>query len=342
MKFSISNILLISFLVLLVTSCFKDEDEIITLPPRMPGDPKIATLDESIYDHQVYFNLSNDAVVAMNGILDWDLGFEASENGWHIILNPSTMSRAVSRGTDWDAVTSTGGIPFDDWKWDKSDGNMDSTAIGNWISFETDPPTFTNDVYIIDRGYDADASMLGHKKVQFTNFENNTYHFRVADLNGDNEFSASVTKDTSVNFVAFSFENGGETVVLEPNKNDWHIVFTAYTGITMLSGEPFPYFVRGVLLNPNHIQAVLDTTHLFGDFTYELVQTFDYDSAMDVIGHEWKYPVGDPMVGITYVCDTLLQFVVKTRESDYYKLRFLDFYNSTGDKGYITFEYQRL
>ena len=35
-------------------------------------------------------------------------------------------------------------------------------------------------------------------------------------------------------------------------------------------------------------------------------------------------------------------YVLKTSIGYYYKLRFIDFYNSTGEKGYPTFEFLRL
>jgi hypothetical protein len=37
-----------------------------------------------------------------------------------------------------------------------------------------------------------------------------------------------------------------------------------------------------------------------------------------------------------------LNYVVLDREGYFYKLRFISFYNNSGEKGYPTFEFQRL
>ena len=56
----------------------------------------------------------------------------------------------------------------------------------------------------------------------------------------------------------------------------------------------------------------------------------------DVVGYEWKrYELGD------YITKTWYTYLIKTGESDYYKLRFIDF-KKNGVRGYPTFEYYKL
>ena len=64
---------------------------------------------------------------------------------------------------------------------------------------------------------------------------------------------------------------------------------------------------------------------------------------MDTIGHLWKsvYVNMETMESV-YTCDTSRNHIIKTREGDYFKLRFLSFYNGLGEKGYTTIEFQKL
>jgi hypothetical protein len=331
--------------VLLLSSCLKDEDKIITLTPRLPGDPELYLMQSSIYNSQVYFDLVTNETVATNNKLDWDLGFEASDTGWHIILNASLRMRVAGLTIDFENITAPGGVEASLWHWDKSDGNLDSTAIGNWIDFSTNPPEIAYLTYVVDRGFDEFGNSLGYRKFQLLNYETTRYQIRFADMNGSNESTVWVEKDNSVHFVSFSFKNGGETLIHEPPKDDWQLLFTQYTGVTYdLMNNPHPYFVQGVLINHRSgVQAVVDTVSLFADIDYAMALGLEYSSAMDTIGHLWKDVYVDlETLESIYTCDTTRNQIIKLPNGDYYKLRFLDFYNGYGIKGYTSIEHQKL
>ena len=114
-----------------LSSCFK-EDEMI--PAHDPGDVIEAEVAlGELYTQQVYFNLSDSSTVASNNKDDWDLAFESTEEGWHIFLNTSCFMWAGATGiTDFEASIDTTGL---NWKYDPSDGNPDSTAIGQYFFF---------------------------------------------------------------------------------------------------------------------------------------------------------------------------------------------------------------
>ena len=144
-------------LILLMTSCFKEDERI---PPHDPGD----VITESIeltrdYRYQVYYDLGSSQVISSNLKKEWDLGFECSPEGWHILLNTSSFMVAAATGSDdFNAPIDTTGF---DWRVDKSDGNLDSTAIGNWFTW-SEPDSnkiYTNEVYVIDRGYDEAGNL---------------------------------------------------------------------------------------------------------------------------------------------------------------------------------------
>lgn len=341
-RIHLKNILFL--IILLFSSCFKDEDVKLELPPRLPGDPQLHLMQNSIYNSQAYFNLETNETTAMNDKMAWDLGFEASDTGWHIILNAAKRMQVAGLAIDFENITSQSAVESDQWLWDKSDGNLDSTGVGNWIDFSADIPIPIR-TYVVDRGFDEFGNRVGYQKFQMLSFDGSQYQIRFAEMNGDNENTVWVEKDHSVNFVAFSFNNGGESMILEPAKNNWHLLLSQYTGITYdLLGDPYPYFVQGVLINRhNGVRAMVDTSLLFNEFDYDLVQTYEYSSSMDTIGHLWKDVYVDmETLESLYICDTTRNHIIKTAEGTYYKLRFLDFYNGDGLKGYTSFEYQKL
>jgi hypothetical protein len=131
--------------IILLTSCFKEDDKIV---PHDPGDVKTQVIElTKDYRYQVYFDLSSEKIISTNLKTEWDLGFECSEKGWHIILNTSNFMLAAKSGlTDFDQPVDTVGYK---WNFDVSTGDPDSTAIGQWFEFSSPDSvkTYSNEVY---------------------------------------------------------------------------------------------------------------------------------------------------------------------------------------------------
>ncbi len=321
-------------LVFLMTSCFEDD---IRVAPHEQGNLTVGTVEMTEnYKYQVYFDLETNETVKHNLLSDWDLGFESADSGWHVILNTSKMMLAGnSMSTDFEAVKSSSGLKM---TYDKSDGKPDSTAIGNWYNLTEGNPESKNLVYVIDRGTDEDYNTVGKKKIVLGFQDKNTFTVRYADLNGNNEQTATIRKDTTKNFVCFSFENG--LADIEPNKNDWDLLFTKYSTLLYTdAGEPYPYLVTGVLTNPYRIEATRDSLHTFENINLEIAESITLYPERDIIGYYWK--VYDFDNGMYSVLPERI-FVIKDTKGFYYKLRFIDYYNSTGEQGFPTFEFLRL
>jgi hypothetical protein len=337
----VNSIALLIF-TLLLSACFK-EDEKIT--PHDPGDVKTQTIElTKDYRYQVYFDLSSEKIVSTNLKTEWDLGFECSENGWHIILNTSNFMIAAKSGqTDFSLPIDTVGYK---WNFDVSSGNPDSTAIGNWVEFHSpdSSKSYSNEVYVINRGYDEAGNLRGFRKIEFLVLENDTYAFRYANLDGTGENTFSVTKDPTINYIYFSFDGGGKQLVLEPPKYDWDLVFTQYTTLLFTdAGEPYPYLVTGVLSNTSTIEVAQDSLYDFSSISLNIADNLIYSRNLDQIGYDWKDIVGDVNTGnVSYVIVEGRNYIIRDNAGFYYKLRFVSFYNNNGDKGYPTFEYQRL
>lgn len=316
------------------TSCFEEDEMVI---PHETGDLTVGEVElTETYKYQVFYDFETNKTVKQNLISEWDLGFETSDSGWHIILNTSKMMLAGNTGkTDFESVKNNNGATMN---FDPSHGILDSTAIGKWYNISAGKPVSKEYVYVIDRGTDEEYNTLGEKKVKFGLQDEKNYVLRFANLNGSDDKTVIIPKDTSVNFVCFSFEKG--IVEIEPDKNNWDLQFGKYSTLLFTDvGDPYPYLVTGVLLNPHKTLAAADTLRKFDEINFEIAESQKFVNQKDIIGYEWKeYDFDNGMY--TVLPEKI--YILKNRFGYFYKLRFIDYYNSTGEQGYPTFEFLRL
>lgn len=310
-------------MVIILCSCHKDE---IPIPPHEAGDATEVQVEMGqTYKNQLFFSLGNNQIISSNDKAIWNLAFESSENGWHVLLN-SANGMAVHRSDlNFDEIIDENGL---DWHhWDTQTGNLDSTAIGNW--------QLDNKLYIIDLGHDDQGIPLGFKKLIIQSVDAQSYELRYGDINEVTPHSYTLLKNTNNVLTYFSFESG--SIQIAPSNSEWDIVFTQYTHLFTNPDEA--YVVTGVLLNRYNTTATIITDKEFNAINYEDVVGLDYTSNLDVIGYSWK--VYDFNLSI-YAVDPNITYVIKSSEGIYYKLHFIDFYNSQGIKGYPKFEVQAL
>ena len=327
-------LLYLSGVLLILSSCFKEDD-----PLPAPSIQTTTIEMNEYYLYQVYFDLNRNLEVARNEKNDWDLGFESGDSTWHIVLNTSAFMYAANTGEkDFGAVTDTTGLI---WKYDKSDGNPDSTAIGNWLSFSSGDTIYTNYVYVLNRGYDHLGNLRGLRKVVFTNVDLDTYSFKYADLNGENYNEFVIEKTDLVNNVHFSFEEEGHQINFEPATLSWDILFTQYTTLLYTDeGDPYPYLVTGVLTNYNLVDIAIDTTQEFDNIDINFATSLSFSKNKDAIGYDWKDLQGDVNSGnVYYEIVEGRNYIIRNRFGLYAKLRFISFYNNEGKKGYPSFQY---
>ncbi|GAB5417659.1 MAG: hypothetical protein Crog4KO_26450 [Crocinitomicaceae bacterium] len=302
----------------LLTSCLKEE-----IPVNHPtaGSTIINSFDMGVdYRYNAYYDFETNSFVKEHLKTDWDIGFETGANGWRLVLNTSkAMAAAESQASSFATTTDTIGAI---WRHDASSWNLDSTAIGDWQSY--------NGVYIIDRGYSYDGTHTGFRKFEIQSVDADYYTVRYAALDGSDESTVQIPKsDDSYNFTFYSFETNN-VADIEPQKADWDIVFRQYTHI--FDGHT-PYLVNGILSNSNTVEVAEVFHKTFEDVIFEDITTAEFSSANDIIGYDWK-----TFTGNEFEIHPEQVYIVKTTEGLYYKLRFIDFYNSQGDKGTPTFE----
>jgi len=323
-----------------VSACMDDlkEDDILD-PVPMPEGIKVGSADlGSNYMNQVYYSLEENRAVKTNTLYTFDLAFESSPGGWHILLNSSRFMYAGNSGKkDLDSVTSQAGIVMN---FDNSKGLADSTAFGNWAKFENNDTISEGWVYVIDMGLDINGNPMGYKKVKLGDLENGIYQITFANLNGSDAGSFLIPKKPGMNLTGFAFENGGALIDIEPPNTSYDIFIGQYTTMLYSGSDPYPYLVRGVLLNRSLTYALEYEGELtFNDLDFDDVSSLSLSQVNDIIGHEWKYYNLEEGF---YRVETDKIYIIRNQHGIWYKLHFISFYNQNGEVGYPKFEFMKL
>lgn len=333
------QLIYISILAILLTSCFK-EDEMV--PKHDPGDVIVDTVAMTqFYDYQLYYSLLNSNVISLNERKIFDFNFECLDTSTVIRLNTANFALiAESDFKTFDKVIDTVGL---EWHFDKSDGDVDSLAINNWISINGNDTTYSDKVWVLNRGLSPLGVALGLRKIKFTKFENNTFYFTFCNMDNSDLQEVSVSKDSDYDYVQYSLLNGGEIIQTEPMRNTWDLLFSQYTTLLYTNeGLAYPYIVNGVLQSKGS-KIAIDSSMNFEEIVLSDTLGLEFSTKYDAIGYNWKRIEGDVETGnYQYVARTEWNYIIRDNNSFYYKLRFIGFYNKVGVKGYPSFEYARL
>lgn len=336
MNIKISAILL--FLSFALVSCFEEDQAV---PPYVPPeDVETVNIDKSIYNNQIYFDFSSGTIISENLNSEWVLAFDCMESAHNIWVNSAGLwGLAHTKSKDMSAdFSSEKGLT---WISDKSDGNPDSTAVGDWLAYKDDQAQISREVMLLGQ-YDG-ISYEVQKKVQFLHVDQEHYIFLVADPAESIPDTVELQKNTLFNKLYYSFDNH-EIKELEPPKSDWDMLFTQYFTILFTDdGIPTSYYVRGVWQNKHGIQTALDTITAFTEMDALKALDQEFFTHQDAIGHDWKdVEVDEGTNSAVYFVRPGYTYILRDGAMGLYKFRFTSFYNQSGEKGYPSFEYSRL
>jgi hypothetical protein len=320
-----------TFLLLLLQSCFREDEKV----KPFPGE--ITTITDSVQTYQSYFDFESGAIISVNPLNDWQLGFECGTNGWHIITNS---------GADWfiynTGLTTTNNslqMPVSlSGLYDTQGMWPEGTAAGNWVEFSSEGKVYTNNIYMLGRYTDGVFKQV--KQIIFRQVTDSSYLFQYEDNSVTD--SVLVSKKNDYNFVYYNFINR-QQVEPEPMKTRYDIVFTSYFDLATLFGQTIPYHVGGVLMNVWNTMAVVDSSLNYAGITIETVAGLNFTNRHDIPGYRWKQVSVDITGGgtATYDVKTGYNYIFKTAQGNYFKMRFLS-YTLDGRSGFPRFEYLRL
>ncbi len=316
------SLTVITLTLLAFTSCKKDE---LPVSPPDKGDVITASVEMTpSYKYQLYFDLGTNSLKGQNPKTDWDLGFACGADENHVVLNTSKMMFAAAiTDRTFEEITDTSGYGVAK-KTDDPNGDPALTAFAQ------------GDLFIVNKGVSETGTQLGFFKIRILSVDISKFEVRIAKLDGSQEALVNIPKHPDYNYTFLNWNNSPEIVSIEPPKSDWDLQFTQYTHL-FYEPEYTPYLVTGCLLNSSNTNAILVSDRSFESVDLAYAQGLLLSPDRNEIGYNWK-----EFDGTQYTVDSELTYVIRDNEGYFYKLRFIDFYNNQGEKGYPRFEFQQL
>lgn len=242
---------------------------------------------------QIYFNLEKRQVVAQNGVYDWDLAFDCREGKFSILLNSAkAMAAFNTKIKNFEHKFITQQYP---WRFDHPCGDLDQTCIGEWGDFSFANPQSYSEVYLINLGLYGRKTPIGFRKIQVIKYQDSSYIFQFANLNGMRGVQDTIKKDPRYNFVYYSFQNGGEQVEIEPQKDDWDIMVSPYVDETRPLG-PFDIPINekyalfdGISQNRYKRRVATDSSAGMDEINYFDLNQYIWTANTNEIGNTWNW-----------------------------------------------------
>ncbi|NPA37737.1 MAG: hypothetical protein GXO47_12910 [Chlorobi bacterium] len=339
MKSKLKNLIIAAAMIISASAC-NDEDTDFVIPK---GENNEVNIQNSVYTHQTYYDLSTNNVVLTVENTDWDLEVETSGEMKIIKLNPANSYRVFK--TSSKDITEDITIPDEaDWRYDDPSGDINDFAFSDWED---------NDVYVIAKkviSYDPTAPSISvFARISFSH-QNGGIELNWV-LEGENDINSSLlpSTDQAHPYTWFSFDTKGEAAVQPPAPDSYDLIITTYTDEIEDGDVTFDMEVRGVLINiENNTSSYRyepgeatdeEYIEIFNNITKDDIDITEFDDDADEIGYEWKEFNRNSM---SYEIDKSNMYFIKDGDGNYYKLRFTNFYDSTGEKGYISFTYALL
>lgn len=270
------------------------------------------------YANQVWYSLENDEQgnAPKN---NWDIAFDASGYGTSVHINSVTgtglWKYPVADTAGWSTLDTAGlstwpNVYNSDTSWalgafDKGMNLSNPFDLGWGIYNPVTHIVSGDSLFVIKL---ANGS---YKKLRMEALNAGVYSFTYADLNGNNQQTASLSKTnyTGKNFGYYSLQNNAP-LDREPLSANWDLVFTQYT--TFL---PQAYSVTGILHNAGvttaHAEPVANAA------TYVSWPSHPFNSVINEIGYDWKtftssWAIDDSLVYFVQTVDGAVWKVIPT------------------------------
>ena len=293
--------------VLSLAACFPKEDA-ITPTPRVN---KSVELDAGEYKNTVaFYSLDESKVIAEASPMDWD--FYVDENV--IRLNYFRSMRVARFDDTWDKLEDTAALTFRYLTYDHEE------TLTQWELIE-------NQIYVVDYGMDNSFAPIGLTSVRFE---------RTAD--GVKIWHNAIGSDfevfEDVNQSSFYYNLREKNLLDLPTEREYDIAFGKYTDLVTVDNITQDYLIYGVIQGK--------TLCYEEEIPFEDVQEDRFDLILpttdkDVIGWDWK---NFNLASGGYEIVTNKTYVIASNAGFIYKLRFVNFYNSSGKSGHPTFEWE--
>ena len=357
--------LFLSFALLTLGSCSKDEDEttllVDTTASASNGAIKQPAVGGANQPNQVFLDLSTENSTAVNRA-SWDFGFSTGSD-FRVTINGAlkmavkqlaTTDITLPQTSDANVSVGAGSTLANNGYCDNPTGVLAGAGLGIGTAIaEISATDADNKVYLVNLGYaistvtpgvgsvSIDGDARGWKKVRFLR-NGNGYKIQYADLESATFTEKTVAKDANYNLTFFSMTSG-TTVVIEPQKTNWDVCFTTFTNyFNMGTGEVtygFSDFITTNMKGGTKAYQVLTSEFTYNAFAKSNIVEANFTvSATDqrIIGSNWRNG-GGPSTLPSVKTDRF--YVIKDVAANYYKVKFLAMTNDEGVRGNPTIQY---
>ncbi len=288
------------------------------------------------YENQLFFKFSTQQLnSSAHG--NWHLGFSSFGQKPHIIVNGGInayFSVAHFSTNDFKSIATKNDLAGAQWKYDDPSGSLDSLAFGTCYSEQLPSGEYSvkSGIFVVDLGANS-ADSIRYVKVKLNTIVGGAYNFQWGYLHDASpRKSVQVKINTDFNYAYYNFHT--ESIVQnEPviSKN-WDIVFTTYKdAVPDDKGVIYPYVIRGVMINPRYVE-VAEINHIsFNEINRVDAEKTQFTKVIDEIGYDWK---SYDQAAERYTIVPKKNYLIKTADGNIFKMRFLDFYNDQGIKGF--------
>jgi hypothetical protein len=328
-----------------LTGCFNELD-ILESDDQIPYQARFNfrdSIQQSMYTHQSYYSLHDSCIVQVIENNSWDIAFPGLDKPLEIRLNSSAQLGIYASN----ANTLQQAIPIPnnaEWLFDASSGTPDSLAVLNWIDTLVTPWVLDETVYVL--GKNNGVSFDPVYKFKIFDFNGKQITVQFAGFNSTTGHTQQIKLLPGCQQQLFSFKT--HEIIQSPPDESWDLLFTSYTTTLYAGSVAVPYQVRGVLLNPHHIEVgkiyfnqtlYPSPVMAFSELGINSFDTVSFSKQSDYIGWDWKKV---NMEEASYVVDFRKIYAIKS-PGMLYKLQFASYYqqldNNSLEKGYPTFYY---
>lgn len=324
-------------LILTFSSCEREE-RLYAPPPPIPAGVQVKTIAMGEhYENQIWFEFATQEVES-NSPFNWDIAFSNNYTTNEIRINGGMNPSfgIVDLGIkDFNNLTDIDPKKYF-WNFDNPNSDPDSLAIKQWCDVNA---IGLDHLYVLNRGSDS----LGAE--QFVKFKVVKrapvgYILHWCFIKETTPRADTIVCNYQHNYNYFNFGKKEQVSNEIRNKNNWDLLFTTYKKILHDdNNRAMPYVLRGVLINPNRVEICELNGVDFYSIKRDLALQQTFVRTTDLIGYDWKtYDFNTSR----YTVNQSRVWLIKDTKGNLYKMRFVDFYDDLGRKGFPKMSWEKL
>ena len=295
--------------LLFLAACFPKEDAV----EPTPRINKSVMLDAGEYKNTVaFYSLDKAEVVAEASPMDWDFYIDEEV----IRLNYFRSMQVAKFDQSWDKLEDTVGLDFRNLTYDSYE------SMSQWELAE-------DQIYVVDYGLDNEFNPIGLTSVRF---ERTTTGIKI----WQNAIGSDYEIFEEVNEASFYYNIREKRTLDLPKETEYDVAFGKYTDLVTIDNITQDYLIYGAIQGK--------ALAYYENEPFDSVKTEQFNAIRlmnnkDVLGWDWKN-YNRPKDAYEIVDNRT--YLIMSNAGFRYKLRFVNFYNTAGQSGHPTFEWELL